>query len=44
MTFIGVVLKLTLTLGIGRSQNMEDIDFYDVTSLYPWFNKTGKIP
>ena len=22
----------------------EDIDYYDVTSLYPWFNKTGKIP
>jgi hypothetical protein len=22
----------------------EDIDYYDVTSLYPWVNKTGKIP
>lgn len=22
----------------------EDIDYYDVTSLNPWVNKTGKIP
>jgi hypothetical protein len=22
----------------------ETIDYYDVTSLYPWVNKTGKIP
>ncbi len=23
---------------------VEEIDYYDVTSLYPWVNKTGKIP
>ena len=22
----------------------DDMDYYDATSLYPWVNKTGKIP
>ncbi|XP_052806406.1 uncharacterized protein LOC128235642 [Mya arenaria] len=27
-----------------KASQDEDIDYYDVTSLYPWVNKTGKIP
>ena len=27
-----------------EASNDEDINYYDVTSLYPWVNKTGKIP
>jgi len=27
-----------------EASGCEDIDYFDVTSLYPWVNKTGKIP
>ena len=27
-----------------ETSDNEEIDYYDVTSLYPWVNKTGKIP
>ena len=27
-----------------EASDTEDNDYYDVTSLYPWVNKTGKIP
>jgi hypothetical protein len=27
-----------------ESTEEESIDYYDVTSLYPWVNKTGKVP
>ena len=27
-----------------EASDNEEIDYYDVTSLYPWVNKTGKIP